>query len=293
MTRPHVIFWRALLGVFILYAMFLTYIMLLPVDKARQTLRIFDDKLGVKLPEHNYGEDCRFFTPEHPTNPINNFSEAIFDCHFLAHFLGWWGKMMIMRDWYVALTCSIAFEICEITFRHWLPNFYECWWDHIFLDLFGCNLIGIILGHFTLKYFAAKKLTWVWDPKSEKKTDSNYDLASCSNSIQVFLDKLRPTVFEEYEWAGLANLQRLFGMTAFVVFVLIIDCNNFFLKFVLWVPPNHDLMIFRVILWGFCSLATAKEWFEYISNEYCHRLGPFAWLTMYTCGVETLAVIKF
>lgn len=81
-------------------------------------------------------------------------------------------------------------------------------------------------------------------------------------------------------------------MTAFVLFVLIIDCNNFFLKFVLWVPPEHDLMIVRVVLWGLCSLATAKEWFEYISNEYCHRLGPFAWLTMYTCGVETLTVIK-
>ena len=108
----------------------------------------------------------------------------------------------------------------------------------------------------------------------------------------MFLDKLRPTVFEQYEWAGLANLQRLYGVTAFVIFVLLIDCNNFFLKFVLWVPPDHDLLIVRVSMWGLCSLATAKEWFEYISNEYCHRLGPFAWLTMYTCGVETLTVIK-
>ena len=150
MSRPHVIFWRALLAVFILYAMFVTYLLLLPVDKARKTLRMFDSNLGVPLAERSYGEDCRLFTPEHPTSYMANFMDAVFDCHFIAHFLGWWGKMMIMRDWYVAWTCSIAFEICEITFRHWLPNFYECWWDHLFLDLFGCNLIGIILGHYWL-----------------------------------------------------------------------------------------------------------------------------------------------
>ena len=47
MTRPHVIFWRALLAVFILYAMFMTYLLLLPVDKARKTLQMFDADLGV------------------------------------------------------------------------------------------------------------------------------------------------------------------------------------------------------------------------------------------------------
>ena len=74
---------------------------------------------------------------------------------------------------------------------------------------------------------------------------------------------------------------------------MIIDCNNFFIKFCLWVPPDHDLLKFRVALLGLCSLATSKEWYEYISNEYCHRLGPFAWLTFYTASVELLAVVKF
>lgn len=46
MTRPHPIFWRALMAVLILYALFMTYILLLPVDMARQTLRMFDDSLG-------------------------------------------------------------------------------------------------------------------------------------------------------------------------------------------------------------------------------------------------------
>ena len=43
MTRPHVIVWRIVLALFICYAMFITYLLLLPVDQAREILRIFDD----------------------------------------------------------------------------------------------------------------------------------------------------------------------------------------------------------------------------------------------------------
>ena len=35
MSRPHPIFWRALMAVFILYAMFITYLFLLPTEQAR------------------------------------------------------------------------------------------------------------------------------------------------------------------------------------------------------------------------------------------------------------------
>ena len=193
-----------------------------------------------------------------------------------------------MRDWYVAWACSIGFEICEITFRHWLPNFWECWWDHLLLDLFGCNLIGIILGHYTLKYFGSTRINWVHDPSQVDKKISS----GCTSQLYSVVDKLRPAFFEKYEWSALQNLQNFFSVLSFICFVLIIDCNNFFLKFVLWVPPEHKLLMFRVGMWGLCSLASSKEWFEYTQNAYCHRLGPFAWMTMYTIGVETLIVVK-
>ena len=45
-------------------------------------------------------------------------------------------------------------------------------------------------------------------------------------------------------------------------------------------------------MWGFAALATAKEWHEYISNPNHNKLGAFAWMTFYTCGIEVLMVIK-
>lgn len=43
---------------------------------------------------------------------------------------------------------SIGFELMEVTFQHWLPNFNECWWDSWILDVAICNNLGIALGGF-------------------------------------------------------------------------------------------------------------------------------------------------
>jgi hypothetical protein len=59
------------------------------------------------------------------------------------------------------------------------------------------------------------------------------------------------------------------------------------------VPPNHDLLKFRVTLWGWVAVATSKEWYEYVSNPYSHRLGPFAWLTFYVSLIELSSIYKF
>jgi hypothetical protein len=91
----------------------------------------------------------------------------------LAHFLGWVAKSTMFRSWIVSLfqvrlgvptsvlkplptsrldsptsatagtdLQSILFELIEFTFDNWLPNFAECWWDHLLLDVLGCNLLG-------------------------------------------------------------------------------------------------------------------------------------------------------
>ena len=133
--RPHPVFWRVLLGGMTLYTLFMVFILLQPLDDARKIFKFFDPKLGQPLPEKSYAEDCRIYTPEHPTNKFANIWDAAVDVHFIAHLLGWWFKMMIIRDVNMCWICSIVFELLEVTFRHWLPNFWECWWDHVISSL--------------------------------------------------------------------------------------------------------------------------------------------------------------
>lgn len=46
-------------------------------------------------------------------------------------------------------------------------------------------------------------------------------------------------------------------------------------------------------MWGFAAIATSKEWYEYVSNPHCHRLGAFAWMTYYVCAIELSTIYKF
>ena len=89
------------------------------------------------------------------------------------------------------------------------------------------------------------------------------------------------------------NPFHLLGTLTFIAMMLVIDCNNFFLKYLLFIPANHDVLIYRVALWGFCAIATSKEWYEYVVNPNIHRIGPFSWLSFYTALIELMAVIKF
>jgi len=65
----------------------------------------------------------------------------------IAHFIGWMVKMIIVRDFKLCMFQSVFFEVLELTFRHWLPNFYECAFDSIVLDVLICNTGGIIAGY--------------------------------------------------------------------------------------------------------------------------------------------------
>jgi len=100
-------------------------------------------------------------------------------------------------------------------------------------------------------------------------------------------------VFETYHWSGISSIQNYLGVAVFCVTILVCDSNNFFMKYVLWVPAEHDLLKFRVALWGLVAIATSKEWYEFVINPLCRRLGPFCWLSFYTLTIEVLISVKF
>lgn len=46
-------------------------------------------------------------------------------------------QMLILRDYWLCMVLSILFEIMEYTLEHQLPNFSECWWDHVSASLWS------------------------------------------------------------------------------------------------------------------------------------------------------------
>ena len=45
-------------------------------------------------------------------------------------------------------------------FGHLLPNFYECWWDNLVLDVLVCNGLGIWTGMQVCKFLEMREYKW-------------------------------------------------------------------------------------------------------------------------------------
>lgn len=286
-TRPHPFIWRMVMGANLIYACFLVYMSFLPLEEAQKTLTIFDENLGKPLPEKNYADDCRIYTPEDPVSVVRNLKDSI-DVHFVAHLLGWMVKVLIMRDIKLCWVCSVIFELTELTFRHWLPNFAECWWDHLLLDLFGCNMVGIIIGACFLKYASVKKLHWIYQ---KEKTTENFLYNECSAINRAAL-KLKPQFFMQHDWEVFKSLKRFYGVLIYICICIGVDLDNFFMKAILHVPANHDLLKYRLMLWCPLAIAGSEEYFEYLTNKYSVRVRPFMWLIFLNLSLEIGIIIR-
>ena len=50
--------------------------------------------------------------------------------------------------------------VVQLSFMHLLPNFAECWWDIIFMDILLCNGVGIHLGIYLCHKLEMKTFKW-------------------------------------------------------------------------------------------------------------------------------------
>jgi hypothetical protein len=74
----------------------------------------------------------------------------------------------------------------------------------MFLDLFGCNMLGIWLGALTIKHMGISRINWIY--KKEKPTKAN--LCTDPGPMRRALSKLSPEVLMKHDWEMFANFKR-------------------------------------------------------------------------------------
>ena len=67
----------------------------------------------------------------------------------------------------------------------------------------------------------------------------------------------------------------------------------FFLKYLLWIPTLNPLNTYRLILWFFLAAPAIREYYEWISNPKCERIGDAAWIALLGLILELLICIKY
>jgi len=279
--RPHPALWRFTFAFGIFYELLLIYILFQTPGDARKLLKYIDPELGEPIPEKDYGGNCKIYDRDH-VDPWHNIKDKV-DIFIVAHLAGYWCKTMIFRDWWLTTVISIMFEFLEYSLEHQLPNFSECWWDHWILDVIICNGGGTILGIYTLRYLSMKTYYW----------RGLYEIPTYRGKIKRFFGQFSPHGWIEFTWNPLSSFERWIAILCIVIGFLITELNTFYLKFVLWVPPNHLLNPIRllfILLWGAVCL---RETFQLLDDPECDKLGRQSWVMIAIITTELLICIKF
>ncbi|KAG5184344.1 phosphatidylserine synthase [Tribonema minus] len=214
---------------------------------------------------------------------------------FAAHVAGWWGKMCLFRDWHVCWALSAGFELVELSMGWLIPQFRECWWDSVFIDFFGANLIGMGLGLATLRFLENQDYDWKKGEKGEGrgKGAARRGSDAARGLLQRAVLQFSPFSWRKWEWGTFTTFKRFCQILGIVIVTLATELNAFMMLNALDVPKTSMYNVVRLAIIFLVGLPAVSEYYEYITNARCSRLGQNAWLMLAIFQVETLTWIKF
>ncbi|KAB1251367.1 Phosphatidylserine synthase 2, partial [Camelus dromedarius] len=259
-SRPHPAYWRFWLCVSVVYELFLIFILFQTVQDGRQFLKYVDPRLGVPLPERDYGGNCLIYDPDNKTDPFHNVWDKL-DGFVPAHFIGWYLKTLMIRDWWMCTIVSVVFEFLEYSLEHQLPNFSECWWDHWIMDVLVCNGLGIYCGMKTLEWLSLKTYKW----------QGLWNIPTYKGKMKRIAFQFTPYSWVRFEWKPASSLRRWLAVCGIVLVFLLAELNTFYLKFVLWLPPEHCLVLLRLVFFVNVGGVAMREIYDFMDDPKPHR----------------------
>ena len=151
------------------------------------------------------------------------------------------------------------------------------------LDVLVCNWLGLYIGMETVKYFSMK--TYHWRGIQEIPNVRG----KVSRSLQQFL----PHSFTSFQWGPTKSFKNFAFILVILVLFLECELNAFYLKYLMWIPPNHSLNIIRLCLYVAMGAVSFREGYQLLSDRKCKRLGTQAWVCVACIIIETLICVKF
>lgn len=252
LVRPHPVVWRVVKGLSFLYLVSLVWLTFQNAATARHVLSYWDPTLGVPLKEQSYAMACELYTPNDPVSKFRNVYNTFYneeghwffmDVFIISHVVGWFCKMIMIRDFRLTMLASMLFECYEMTFKHMLANFAECWWDSLILDFILCNGFGIFLGYWFLRLFNCQQYNFLY-------------------SVSV----ASPDGTSVRRWKPLVSFRYFLTPLILLLSLALIEVNAFFLKFLFWLPAPHHMNLARICFWWMLGCAGTRELYYKMQN---------------------------
>uniref|UniRef100_A0A8C1SBB0 Phosphatidylserine synthase n=1 Tax=Cyprinus carpio TaxID=7962 RepID=A0A8C1SBB0_CYPCA len=263
-TRPHPAIWRIVFGLSVLYFLFLVFIIFLNWEQVKSLMFWLDPNLRYAKREADvmeYAVNCHVITWERILSH--------FDIFAFSHFWGWGMKALLIRSYGLCWTISITWELTELFFMHLLPNFAECWWDQVILDILLCNGGGIWLGMTVCRFLEMRTYHWA----------SIKDIHSTTGKIKRAALQFTPASWTYVRWLDpKSSLQRVTGVYLFMIIWQLTELNTFFLKHIFVFPACHALSWCRILFIGIITAPTVRQYYAYLTDTQCKRVGTQCWL---------------
>ena len=277
-TRPHPVVWRLVFGLSLLYFLLISFLLFQRHRDVMDMLHFIDP--GLKLSEAD--SHTLIYTRNCDWSPGNIRKHL--DIFVPAHILGWLGKALVVRHYILLWTVSTMWEVTEIFFSHILPNFQECWWDMLILDLLVCNGIGIYLGMKLIQWMEVRTFHW----------ESIKDIRGTRGKIKRAVLQFTPQEVTHIRWLDPSSTyQRALGVFFLILIMLTAELSGFLIKHVLYIPSSHYLVTLRLLLIGLIGLPSIRQYYSFITDKYCDRMGTQAWVGFAILIAELLFSIKF
>uniref|UniRef100_A0A915PGP1 Phosphatidylserine synthase n=1 Tax=Setaria digitata TaxID=48799 RepID=A0A915PGP1_9BILA len=275
--RPHPVFWRIIFGMSVLYILMLQFALFQNFRDIKDVLKWLDPQ-GLskeKLDEKAYAVNCSDITLERLWGYMDIFA--------LGHFVGWAMKAVLIRHSIICWYISIAWELTEVFFAHLLPNFQECWWDAIILDILICNGLGIWFGIWLSRFFEMRQFHW----------ESIKDIKTTRGKFKRAVLQFTPESWMKVDWYNNFALRRTLAIYGFVLIWLITELNTFFLKHIFAVDTSHPLVFSRIVLVAFISAPTIRQFYLFATDPRIKRMGMQSWVYVAICTLEAAICIRF
>lgn len=305
--HPHPSVWRLILAVGLVYTLFLFFLLFQHWETPRRVMQWYDPRTAILFKRRDCATDCRLFT----SDSWFHFTQEL-DIFVAAHFLGYVGKALVLRDWRVVTCVSLGFELVEVTLQHIFPNFRECWWDHLLLDVLLCNGGGTVCGMYLLRWLSARKYHFfsrqviicesVADSEKKrrkkrekrssskaksKKGESN-DGAETKRDFFSAASKGAKEDAKLCHWNVFVSSKCFIWVFSLVGLVLLEDFNVFLIMTNLNLPPSYSLVSARLVMFGLLGFPAVREYYEFFSNPKVTTLGPFACILIASVLLEAV-----
>ena len=279
--RPHPMVWKAVMGISIAYLFFLVFILFQTPHDMRQFFTIYDASYGVPITETSYAMNCDIVDSRGNWD-LQNVWDSL-DRFVIGHFVGWAIKAVMIRDVFMLWLISVLWELIEMSFMKLLPNFAECWWDHWILDVLICNGLGIVIGMKLCDYLTHKDYNFV----------GFHAVPSVQGKVKRISEQFLPHSWTHVQWRAFQCRIRFLQCVLLVAVTSLSELNAFSLKYLLWIPVNSNLNLYRLILWACMGAPAYREYFYYLTQkDQTKRLGPQLWICFLCVYTELLISIK-